>query len=118
MLYCSGVSLYFDVIFHGDKRGDISVDDGIPGFGSQEISHSSFHNWVESVDGDGKSGYRYHTIHPPITQLVIVFFWFYLLLLFLLTKLFMVMKDLTVVVMIEEVGLCIKRQDNLPFTIV
>ena len=31
------------------------------GFRSQETSHSSFYNRVESVGGDGRSGYRSHT---------------------------------------------------------
>ena len=47
----------------GDKRGDISVDDGRHGFRSQETSQYLSHNCGEIVDGDWRGGCRSHTIH-------------------------------------------------------
>ena len=70
----SGLSFSYlpvDKKFHGDnivgysgngnERGDISGEYGRRGFRSQEISHSSFHNHGEIIDGDGRGGYRSQT---------------------------------------------------------
>ena len=52
-------------ILHENIRGDSRGDYGICGSRYPDISHSSFHNDGESVDGDGRSGYRSHTIPSP-----------------------------------------------------
>ena len=46
-----------------DERGDISRYDVIHGYRSQETSHYYFNNNGESVDGDGRGGYRSQTRH-------------------------------------------------------
>ena len=48
---------------HGDKRVDISGDDGRREFRYQDTSNSYCHNCVESVDDYGRDLDRYHTSH-------------------------------------------------------
>ena len=53
-----------DIIhYYGDERGDISVDDEIRGFWSQETSQYPPSNHGETVDGDWRCGYRYQNGH-------------------------------------------------------
>ena len=79
-MFClSIVSLPVHKSVHGDEIGDSSGDDGRGGFRSQENSHSSFCNCLESVDvveiGGYRSQIRHYTSHntgcPGIC-------WFYL----------------------------------------
>ena len=62
-MFClSDASRFFSKVLHGNKIGDSSGDDGKTGFSSQETIHYSFQNRVDIFNGDGISGYRYHTI--------------------------------------------------------
>ena len=53
---------------------------------------------------------------PPIIQVVMVDCWVYLLLLFLFTDVFVVMKEMIVVVIMEEVDLGLNRLATLNLT--
>ena len=50
-----------DDSLHENVRGDSRGNYGRSGSRYQYTSHSSFKNDGESVDGDGRSGYRSHT---------------------------------------------------------
>ena len=63
MLCLSIVSLPVHKSVHGDEIGDSSGDDGRGGFRSQDTSHSSFCNCLESVDVVEIGGYRSQIIH-------------------------------------------------------
>ena len=60
----------------GGSRGD----DGRRGIRSQYIIHYSFHNAIESVDGDGRTGYISHNIPSPSHNAgnLVIFWGFYI----------------------------------------
>ena len=53
------------MMMEDNVRGDSRGDDGRLGSRSQEIINYYFHNYVESVDGDGRSWYGSHTSPSP-----------------------------------------------------
>ena len=65
LLRLSVASSFVHGSIHDSGRGDSSGDDGRRGLRSQDTIHSSFVNSVEVVDGDGRGGYRSHTIPFP-----------------------------------------------------
>ena len=65
LLCISGAFPHVDDIFHENERCDSMGDGGRRGSMSQEISHSYFQNYGESVDGDGRSLNRYQTSPSP-----------------------------------------------------
>ena len=68
---------------------------------------------MEEVD----IGIRTATL-PPITQVDVVYCWVYLLFIDVFSKVFMVMKGVIVVEIVEDVDSDIKRLDTLTFKIV
>ena len=51
----------YQTIHSSSQRGDSRVDGAICEIRYEDINHYSLFNYGESVDGDGISGYRYHT---------------------------------------------------------
>ena len=65
LLYIPGSSLHGYDSIHENERGYSRSHVAICGSMYQDISHSPFQNYVEIVDGDGRIGFRYHTIPSP-----------------------------------------------------
>ena len=65
-LYIPGDSSHADDSLHENERGDSRGDGSRRGSKSQEIINYYFHNYRESVDGDGRSGYR-SLIRPSLS---------------------------------------------------
>ena len=103
---------------HGDYRGGISDCDVRRVFRSQETRDTSCHNCVEIFDGDYRGVYRSQTIHSsshnPGDR-------HRLLGIYVASrpvhKFFTVVKEVILVVMVEEVDSGIKRPATLPFRI-
>ena len=65
LLHISIDYCHVDDSIHDHVRCDSRYDNGISGSRSQEISHYSFHNYGESVDVYGRSGYRFQNTPSP-----------------------------------------------------
>ena len=67
MLHLSGASNCVHESVDDNETCDSRGDDGRRGIRSQDTIHYYFHDSGESVDGDGRSGYRSQTSPYPST---------------------------------------------------
>ena len=80
----------------------------------QENRHSSYCNHESIVDVNGRVGYRSHNSHSSSHNPGVCGRFFCVFLIVFLTKKFMVMKEVKVVVMMEDMNLGINITATIP----